>query len=676
MAHIIELINNNKWDDALDEIKNDMFKPIIDQRNLFHMACIRGNKKIINHFLSTKSALIYQADEDGNTGAHLLAQNGWDDLLLTIASKYPDFLILKNNEDKLVINFLISRNEILNKIFKLIQKKHLNYVRSDNKTFLIDLIDNDKISLLTDKELNWSIPKEQPPLIYMIEQNKIDLCLKLLEKLDLDVNIFSLFQKTPLIMAVTKNETLLVKKLIENGANVNYGGPENTYIPINIAIKNRSIDIVDLLTRSDINFDKKDDLLNTPIYYLIDMIVINRDLYNSSDNRLKNLFHKFVKKSNLLSKNINNMTPLHLMAKYNLWEDMKDILENKKIDISILDRQRETILSYVDNCKVDKFIGFMDKTPLVLSPRENVSLPVTVDSNHGLFNSDTVHNIIYTLYILNTYKNVIIPFQCFIDEKRDWEKQLIISNDPTTQIIASSLNLHYTYFYSFLPYLLYWRDKNIYYKTKNLVFYIQRALNIKNMRFIILKFSLLPQTASMHANIVIYDKEKNTVIRFEPYGDWEILDSYNLDKMIAKTFQAAVGGKKIKYLRPGDYLKNPKFQTASTGDIKKNLGDPIGYCLAWCFWFIELKLQNPDIDEKTLVDTALEDMILNNKNSENPILDYIRGYARKLDDEKNKILKEIGFTDSELYELTYTPAKLEKIQSAIHNMIGRILKKN
>jgi hypothetical protein len=151
MAHIIELINNNKWDDALDEIKNDMFKPIIDQRNLFHMACIRGNKKIINHFLSTKSALIYQADEDGNTGAHLLAQNGWDDLLLTIASKYPDFLILKNNEDKLVINFLISRNEILNKIFKLIQKKHLNYVRSDNKTFLIDLIDNDKISLLNDK---------------------------------------------------------------------------------------------------------------------------------------------------------------------------------------------------------------------------------------------------------------------------------------------------------------------------------------------------------------------------------------------------------------------------------------------------------------------------------------------------------------------------------------------
>ena len=89
---------------------------------------------------------------------------------------------------------------------------------------------------------------------------------------------------------------------------------------------------------------------------------------------------------------------------------------------------------------------------------------------------------------------------------------------------------------------------------------------------------------------------------------------------------------------------------------------------------MELKLKNPDIDEKTLVDTALEDILQKNlKSDDNPILSYIRGYARKLDDVKNKILKEIGFTDSELYELVYTPSKLEKIQTALNEMVNKIL---
>ena len=110
----------------------------------------------------------------------------------------------------------------------------------------------------------------------------------------------------------------------------------------------------------------------------------------------------------------------------------------------------------------------------------------------------------------------------------------------------------------------------------------------------ILRIVILVDSSSLHANIVIYDKLLNKLVRFEPYGDWEFADSYNLDQLLINMFKNALDdkrGKLLKYIRPQDYLNKAKFQTASQGDHtnEKNLGDPAGYCLAWCFWFLELK---------------------------------------------------------------------------------------
>jgi ankyrin repeat protein len=695
---VIKLINNDKWNEALEQAKSDPFVEIMNKKNLFHMACIRGNEKIIKFYLSLDSPHIFKSDENGNTGSHLLAINGWDSILLDTVKSAPHFLTLKNDEDKIIINYLIDRITVLKNIIALMEKydyyDYINDVRDDNRTFLIDLIDSidddniddNKFELLLEEKFNWSEPKDNPPLIHIIDKNKINLCLKLLDELeksnvdvDVDINIVSTFYISPLIIAVINNKYDVIKKLIRLDADVNYSGKQDSTIPLNIALKNRNIKLVTLLLNSKrIDFDKTDELLNTPIYYLIHMIMTNDDDYNSSNSKLKEIFVKFVKESNLLNKNFNNTTPLHLLAKFNLWKDVKDILLDKKLDISTLDRDGQTTLSYLDSDQTNDFIKLIEekreKDPLIINPKEKINLPSVNNGEYGLFNADTIHNIIYLIYILNKYDNAVIPFQCDLNEKKIWEKQFIYNSDPATEMISLSIKTHHKYFYSFLPCILYWRDKNIYYKTKDLVFYIKRSLNIKNKRFVILKFSLMPQIGTMHANMVIYDKEKNVVMRFEPYGDWEILDSYSLDKMIGKLFQKATGNNKIKYLRPGDYLKNPKFQTASFGDIKKNLGDPVGYCLAWCYWFLELKLQNPDTNEKVLVETALENIIINGeKEDDNPLLSYIRGYGRKLNEGKDKILKEIGVSDYELYGLTYTSEKLNKIKHRINQEVQKIL---
>ena len=52
------------------------------------------------------------------------------------------------------------------------------------------------------------------------------------------------------------------------------------------------------------------------------------------------------------------------------------------------------------------------------------------------------------------------------------------------------------------------------------------------------------------------------------------------------------------------------------------------------------------------------------------ILTFIRGYGRKLDDEKNNMFRKIGIDNSEIYSLTYTDSKLIKIKKYIEDTLN------
>jgi hypothetical protein len=649
MQNILNLINNNEWDKAYQYLSNvgNLFGEISDGKNLFHFSCIRGNEDTINKYIKLKNSKIIYSDNDGNNGIHLLSINGWDDILVNLLEYNIDYLKLINNDGKTIISYILNRKETLEKIFILMKKNKLinlfNNLQNQKRTIImdiIDIIDDDNFDyddiymlILRNKNIKWEMPKEIPSFLYLIEKNKINLCLYLLDSKYINFNFISSDQISPLIFASIKNNYEIINKLNNINVDLNYGGQENNYLPINISIKNRSIDIINLFINSNkIDFNKKDNKLNLPLHYMIDFFITEQ---NHNKSEFKNILNHFVKHTDVYHKNINGISTYDLLKNYNLWENVK----------------------HLNNYSPKNYLN-------------NIIMPKIIKTNYGLFNSDTIHNILYMIYIFNKYDNITYPAQFYNDEKQKWEKKYIISHDPFMTNMRSSIKLHHKYFFCLLPSIFYWRDKNIYYKTHNMDFYLKRAIQ-KTKRFVIIKLSLIPQVSSMHANIVIYDKNKNKIIRFEPYGDWEIIDSYNLDKMICNMFCRASGNKKVIYLKPGDYLSNPKFQTASGGDFKKNLGDPIGYCLAWCYWFIELKLENPDEDEKQLVEIALENIIINktNNNDQNLLLGYIRGYGRKLDNEKNKILIELGLKESEIYDLTYSQEKLYKISNYINDIV-------
>jgi len=691
MEDILILINNGFWTDAYKKLKNNkkLYHSIIDGKTLFHMACIRGNKDTIINYIESNNNNnnnnnIFQeiliSDNDNNSGAHLLAINGFDELLCDICYKFPKFLSLKNNDDKFVINYVIDRNDTFLKIYDLMKHnkfiKLFNYVRNDNYNIVMDIIDiiyDDDIdqhylNILKNKNIDWTLPKENPVFIYIFEKNKINLFCEIIKIPEIDINMTSSLQLTPIIFTTTKNDYNISEMLVKFGANINYGGAENAFLPINISIKNKNLLLTNLFLQTNtIDFNIKDEMLNTPIYYYIDYITTNRSLYENklkcfeqNDITLFELLEIFVKNTNIFAKNYNNISAFNLLTQFDLYNDIKHLINDNDIDNNNNNNNNDNSDNNNDNS----------------DNNNKIVLPKIVNSSYGLFNPDSIHNIIYMIYIMKKYKNAIFPFQCPIEEKRIWERRYIFTVDPFMKIILDSINLHNNFFYSLLPSIIYWRDKNKYYKTKNIEFYIERALSLNNIRFILLKISLIPQFASLHANIVIFDKKENKLIRFEPYGDWEMMDSYHLDKMILKIFKKIINDK-IKYVRPTDYLNNPKFQSASEGDIKKNLGDPIGYCLAWCYWFIELKLKNPDTDEKKLVERALNKILVEKqiacRNDSNCLLGYIRGYGRKLDNEKNFILNKIGIHKNEIYDLSYSSEKLDKIKVYIENYIVKKL---
>ena len=109
----------------------------------------------------------------------------------------------------------------------------------------------------------------------------------------------------------------------------------------------------------------------------------------------------------------------------------------------------------------------------------------------------------------------------------------------------------------------------------------------------------------------------------------------------------------IKYIKPKDYLDKIKFQIISddSNPNNKKLGDPFGYCLAWTYWYMELKINNPDDKPDELINNAYNEIIKKYGNQSGFMLQFIRDYARELDDLKNETLKDMGIDETEFYNV-------------------------
>lgn len=654
MDNILELINNNKLEEII-KIKNyNEYK--LNENNILHLLAIRGNKEGIDFFIDNKFDYMI-ANNEGNNIIHLLFENGWDDIGAYFYFKYPELLEKFNKHLELPIKFCIDRYDTFIECFNFMKKQKqniynlFNYVSYYNDNIILDIIDRSNGSNGSNKDkkyldfiennldlIDFTKPKRNPVLIYCI-QNKYDKLSELFIKnnkgLDVKNNMFLL----PINIACNNNNLNIIKLILEINSDISYGGLDNEYLPINIAINNDFIDLLNILTKYIKNYNLIDKYKNTYLHYLSDRL----NHYVTTNNielerKLRKYIIDFIKNSDIDLMNIDGLTSRTILQNY------FKLKKNKDVD------------------SIKKELKNIKKNNNIIDSEFNFGIMKQKHHNTGLFNSDILHNMLYCLYILNKYDDIDIPHIKY--KQKEYNESIYelkmqnINYSPFYKIMYDILGFGRSYLYPLMPSLILWHNKNLYYIDSNLFDIIKN----NKKRFLFIKITLIIGEKFTHANCILIDYKDFSIRRFEPYGISDVNDEYFLDKLLNEKISELLN-KKMRYYRPGDYLEHAKFQSISNDSIslyKKN-GDPMGYCLAWCFWYIELKLTNPDINEEDLIKNALTNIYKYYKDTENPYIYFIRDYARKLNEEKDKILKKIGIDKLDLYDIEYKISNLKKI---------------
>ncbi len=664
MEEILELINNNKFEDII-KIK-DFNKIKLNENYLIHLLAIRGNEDGLDFFIKNKSFDSNISNDLGLNIIHLLFKYGWDDLAEKYYKILPDLLTNIDKDLYYPIYYCIDRFDTFLKCINFMKKNKdvLNNVSLMNDSIIIKLIkksqDNDKdvyLKFLKDNIdlIEFNKPKSSPPLMYAIYLNKNILAKYFIDK-NKGINIKNDQYQLPISMSVTKNNIEITKLLLEKSSDVMYGGLDNEYLPLNIAINNDFLDLAEILINHNKKYDIIDNYKNTPLHYLADNLISyyrnnNKDLEKKAIKLIKIL----VETSDIDFPNNDGLTVRKLLESY--LKIRKEKKENKKDD---------------DIGKLNKSINSIEK-----KDHNNVESDIDIIKsnkkyNTGLFNTDVFHNIFYVLYLLKKYDNLAIPYQKYIDKNYNHDNHDLIMQsigyDKYYQMIYDIYSMSLSYLYPTTPWLILWKDRNLHYMHKDLFEIIENLSKDKKIRFIMIKISLIVSVQFTHANMIIIDLKDNSVRRFEPYGISDVNDEEYLDNLLKEEISKALN-KKVKYYRPNDYLEITKFQSVSNDHMNeyRKLGDPMGYCLAWCLWYVELKVNNPDLTEIDLIEAASKKIINHYKKSNNPYLSFIRDYSRKLNEEKDKVLKSIKINVNELYDVNYKVTNLKKILEYLKN---------
>lgn len=639
--NICQIIKNQ---DELEFIKSNIFLlGFINKNNKNSLTILLENseyeilKKLIRF---EPNILNYKNELETNLFQQIIIKEEFYDFILEIIEKSNYELVLK-----IVIN--INTNDItsVDLLISLININLINFIKIINK--IDEFEPYNKIKKILKKiyefgreDLTFVITK----LCNLINNHKILLnILEYINPINLDIY--------PDKMMLTCIDYLLVS---ENVIVLKYLIPRINYIYF-INIENNFL--FNLIN----NIDKYNNIDKEKLISLIFEILSKSNISKIKNNKNENIFFKIFEKyevaPNLITKYLKNI---------NIYEEnidgitIYDIIKNKYSNFKIKIKDKKEKL-YLFNFKK------------ILEPTDT-----------GLFNSDIVHNMIYTIIIMSKYNNLIIP--SYYQSKEYNNNQIKLLNMSNNQnYILSITKLYFNYFNSWTPFIIIWRNKNNYYFDENL---LNSIFQNKNNRYIYIRLSLSliddeNDNKTRHANIILIDNVNKIVERFEPYGEMNYFNSDNINMMIIKRIAEPLNYE-FKFVQP-----YPGFQTKSDEFNKYNkvYGDPYGFCLAWCLLYVETKILldkeknlkiNPiDSINNYIIHKFKKDFpILEKDNQHNLYMIFIRFYGKKLDTEKNNLLKKLKIEPSILYNIDISKEKYKDILLKINKLLHKYCNKN
>ena len=602
--------------------------------------------------------------------------------------------ILKSINSKLKKK-LLSNNII---IIKLLKSNNINFINKYIKYINLDLSydDNDNIIKICTETTNLELVK----IIYKIYKSSKKYLL---------LNFILVFYKNNNI----KVNLELIKFLIKIDKNIINTNNDDNNIPIIAnASLNNNLELLNILKEAGINFYY--EKFNILIYYFYRVNKIDNDIIlyllnnniniNICDKELWLMAHvvffnpdyftlevkKIIleKTNNINIQNTLGNTPLHYLVYNNNIDDYKDILIKKELNIFIKNKGLYSPLSLAEIKKqnlidlaVKSFIYHIKKKSIKFSPEEakeyilknkttiynkfnyddNYDDIIIGDYNyikHSKFIANDINIHLFIIILLQKYNILGVPY--LPNSQKFKNDKILIENKKFDNSILNNYKeyiLKYLYYSEELMYFrIYWADENNYLITPKIGEAIQNIFKFKKYVFIIIH--IYNQFIS-HANVLIFDRDKKLIVHFEPHGK---IISYvgKLYETLKNFFKKEL--KDFKYITPIEYLPSDAYQSMYDGEslyITK-VGDQ-GYCCAWCFWFIELYINNTKYDLKSLVNKSIKKLI----NTKYTFIDHIRNYANYLNNKIEELLLEYNIPNKFINNLLLEDKYIDEILNNI-----------
>ena len=180
---------------------------------------------------------------------------------------------------------------------------------------------------------------------------------------------------------------------------------------------------------------------------------------------------------------------------------------------------------------------------------------------------------------------------------------------------------------------------------------IKELQKCKTKRFIYIYFFIYWEKAlTSHANMILIDTVNKTIERYEPHGH-----SLKFDKK--KTILEGVDNKfNTKLL---NYIGLKNYTYISPIEISPKLGVQLksdaydGMCLTYSIMYLQLRIMNPDVDQKEIIKYLL-------KKSRNEIYNIILRYAKYIEDKLKEHSIEI-LNNKMILDKTFTKIKFLKL---------------
>jgi len=565
-------------------------------------------------------------DKNKNTPYHLLLKDYYNkDLLERMINKKTCWhnLDLQKNS---ILSLIFSNNTY----FEDLYPKFIKYITKDN--------------FKTEERLNNIVCKNL----------KIENILKIK-----DLIYFSLPEKTPALFLILNNNHLVLddiiiylKKLKLQSYEIKdyYGNTLFTYllnhiIKNNIKINNFS-KIIDELSELNIKFDHLNPIDgDQPIRNMI----YHQNKLGLSDKQLYDFYKKNKINANRSNSNGYNLG-MFMIAHYRN--------SNKPVDNFLIEVLKDVDDFYQVNMFGENLWDYLELNfPKIIDKFENkkksnirVIEEKSKESSLATYFRARFDDILIYFHLLeNKHKNLIVPRMKNISMKNK------LTFDGSTLTLPTDLDMSF----ADIPYFISFQDKDTYYINPYLNLLINKIKNKGEHDYAMVFLSLVTKSGGLHANILLYDFINKRIERFEPYGDTTDKEN-DINEVLEEELTWNTG---LKYFSNQETSPYAGVQSLSdeTNQLNEKPGDFGGFCLAWCLWYIEIRLKNPTIYPKDLINKSISKIIENNK--EPYLINHIRDYGNKITKEKFKIYQKIKLDKNIWTNLIFDDESNEKIEN-------------